>query len=82
MEKFIVLDVTGLTPFELDKRMNELDKEGYKRVFQSDILWYQGKGEWGIVTFELKDSFFPTPQDLTSICLKCGIDLGICGCHK
>lgn len=55
-EKFIVLNVYGLTPSELGERMNEIDKQGYKRVFQSSIEWYQGLGEWGIITFELKES--------------------------
>jgi hypothetical protein len=54
-EKFIVLNVSGLTPSELGERMNELDKQGYKRVFQSSIEWYQGKGEWGCITFELNE---------------------------
>lgn len=56
MENFIVLDVTGLTPVELDRRMNEIDKEGYKLVFQSDITWYQGRGEYGVICFEFDKS--------------------------
>ncbi|MDQ0270786.1 hypothetical protein [Cytobacillus purgationiresistens] len=55
MEKFIVLNVSGLTPSELADRMNELDKQGYKRAFQSSFEWYQDAGLWGIITFELNE---------------------------
>jgi len=53
--KFNVLSVEGLTPKELEEEMNNLVKQGYKRVFQSTIEWYQNKGEWGIITFELNE---------------------------
>jgi len=55
MNKFVVVNVFGLTPLELEEKLNELDNLGYKRVFQSSIEWYQGVGEWGIITFELKE---------------------------
>lgn len=55
-DKFVVLNVYGLKPDELEEKMNDLHKEGYKRVFQSSIEWYQGKGEWGVITFELKEN--------------------------
>ena len=54
-QKFRVINVYDLTPQELEERMNTLDEQGYKRVFQSSIEWYQGKGEWGVVAFELKE---------------------------
>jgi hypothetical protein len=54
-QKFKVINVFNLTPQQLEESMNELDKQGYKRVFESSIEWYQGKGEWGIITFELKE---------------------------
>jgi hypothetical protein len=54
-QKFKVINVQGLDPSELEERMNELHKQGYKRVFQSTVEWYQGVGEWGVITFELKE---------------------------
>lgn len=54
-KKFVVLDVDGLSPIDLEKRMNELHEQGYKRAFESSIEWYQGKGFWGVITFELKE---------------------------
>lgn len=54
-EKFKVINVFGLTPEKLEEVLNGMDLMGYKRVFQSSIEWYQGKGEWGIITFELKE---------------------------
>lgn len=54
-DKFVVIDVFDMLPSQLQEQMNELNSQGYKRVFQSDIQWYQGKGEWGIVVFELKE---------------------------
>lgn len=54
-QKFKVINVFNLTPQQLEESMNELDKQGYKRVFESSIEWYQGKGEWGVITFELKE---------------------------
>jgi acyl-[acyl carrier protein]--UDP-N-acetylglucosamine O-acyltransferase len=54
-QKFKVLNVYGLTPKQLEEEMNNLVEQGYKRVFQSTIEWYQGKGEWGVITFELKE---------------------------
>jgi transcriptional regulator with XRE-family HTH domain len=53
--KFLILDVTNLTPKQLEEQMNELYQKGYQRAFQSSIEWYQGKGMWGIITFEKKD---------------------------
>lgn len=53
--KFKVINVFNLTPQQLEESMNELDKQGYKRVFESSIEWYQGRGEWGVITFELKE---------------------------
>ncbi len=50
-----ILPYFGLTPSELGERMNEIAKQGYKRVFQSSIERYQGKGEWGVITFELNE---------------------------
>jgi hypothetical protein len=47
------LDVRDLLPKHLEENMNNLSSQGYQRVFQSSIEWYQGKGEWGIITFEL-----------------------------
>jgi acyl-[acyl carrier protein]--UDP-N-acetylglucosamine O-acyltransferase len=54
-QKFKVLNVYGLTPMQLEEEMNNIVEQGYKRVFQSTIEWYQGKGEWGVITFELKE---------------------------
>lgn len=54
-QKFKVLNVFGLTPMQLEEEMNRLAGQGYKRVFQSSIEWYQGKGEWGVITFEIKE---------------------------
>ncbi|MGG4155795.1 hypothetical protein [Peribacillus muralis] len=54
-QKFIIIDVTGRTPKEIEEHMNRLNSIGYKRVFQSDIQWYQGKGDCGVITFELKE---------------------------
>jgi len=54
-KKIIILDVFKLSPSDLEEKMNELCKKGYSRVFQSSIEWYQGKGDCGIICFELKD---------------------------
>jgi hypothetical protein len=54
-QKFVVVDVYERTPKEIEELMNELDASGYKILFQSDIHWYQGKGDCGIITFELRE---------------------------
>lgn len=54
-KKFVVVDVLGFTSSELEDRLNQLNEQGYIRVFESSIQWYQGKGEWGVITFELKE---------------------------
>lgn len=53
--KFIVLDVKDLTPSNLEKSMNQLHERGYKRMFESSIEWYQGKGDWEVIVFELQE---------------------------
>lgn len=54
-KKFVVVDVFGFTSSELEDRLNQLNGQGYIRVFESSIDWYQGKGAWGVITFELKE---------------------------
>lgn len=54
-QKFKVVNVQNLTPKQLEEVLNGMDLMGYKRVFQSSIEWYQDKGEWGVITFELKE---------------------------
>lgn len=63
--RFIVIDVTNLTPKELEDKMNELHRKGYERAMQSDISWYQGKGLDGVIVFEAKDCI--TPSDVLEI---------------
>jgi hypothetical protein len=53
--KYIVIDVLNQTGEQIEFKMNELDKQGYKRVFQSDLEWYQGRGMSGIICFELQE---------------------------
>jgi hypothetical protein len=55
LPNFVVIDVKYTTPTQLEEIMNGMHERGYKRVFQSNIDWYQGKGESGIITFELKE---------------------------
>lgn len=59
--------------------------EGTMKFTPQDMLITGVNGEiypCKIDIFEATYEIFFDPQDLTSICLKCGIDLGKCLCNK
>ncbi|QST02621.1 hypothetical protein IMZ31_18915 (plasmid) [Pontibacillus sp. ALD_SL1] len=54
MKPYRVVDVFGLTPEALEDRLNDLTEQGYARVFESNLNWYQGEGESGVIAFQYK----------------------------
>ena len=53
--KFVVVDVSGHTPYELEETLINLHSSGYETYLKSNISWYQGKGDDGIIVFKLKE---------------------------
>jgi hypothetical protein len=50
--KYRIITVRGLSPIDLEVIMNEMYEKGFIKSFESNISWYQGKGDDGIICFE------------------------------
>lgn len=54
-KKFVIVPVDGLTPKQLEDEMNIMADRGYRLTTKSNLQWYQGTGESGVLVFELEE---------------------------